>query len=86
MGYSLCMMADFQNALIFRIVGVFSSVFLHRTTQMICRRDCDIFFGILIFDPKWGFCIGYSLCMIADFQKSLISRILGVFRGVFCTE
>ena len=23
MGYSLCMMADFQNGLIFRIVGVF---------------------------------------------------------------
>ena len=32
MGYSLCMMADFQNALISRIFGVFSSGFLHRTT------------------------------------------------------
>ena len=27
-----CMMADFQNALICRIFGVFSSGFLHRTT------------------------------------------------------
>ena len=31
MGYSLCMMADFQNALISRIFGVFFSSFLHRT-------------------------------------------------------
>ena len=32
MGYSLCMMADFQDALIFRIFVVFWSGFLHRTT------------------------------------------------------
>ena len=32
MGYSLCMMADFQNGLISRIFGVFWSSFLHRTT------------------------------------------------------
>ena len=32
MGYSLCMMADFQNGLISRIFGVFSSGFLHKTT------------------------------------------------------
>ena len=31
MGYSLCMMADFQNALISRIFGVFLSGFLYRT-------------------------------------------------------
>ena len=31
MGYSLCMMADFQNGLISRIFGVFWSSFLHRT-------------------------------------------------------
>ena len=29
MGYSLCMMADFQNALISGIFGVFLSGFLH---------------------------------------------------------
>ena len=33
MGYSLCMMADFQDALISRIFVVFRSGFLHRTTQ-----------------------------------------------------
>ena len=32
MGYSPCMMADFENALISRIFGVFWSGFLHRTT------------------------------------------------------
>ena len=32
MGYSLCVVADLQNALISRIFGVFSSRFLHRTT------------------------------------------------------
>ena len=32
MGYSLSMMADFQNALISRIIRVFSYGFLHRET------------------------------------------------------
>ena len=32
MGYSLCMMADFENALISRIFGVFWSGFLQGTT------------------------------------------------------
>ena len=32
MGYSLCMMADFQNGLISRIFSVFLSGFLPRTT------------------------------------------------------
>ena len=32
MGYSLCMMADFQNGLITRIFDVFSNGFLHRKT------------------------------------------------------
>ena len=32
MGYSLCMMANFQNALISRIFVVDSSGFLHKTT------------------------------------------------------
>ena len=54
MGYSLCMMADFQNALISRIFSVFWSGFLRRTThsELICRMDFDMFYGILIFEPK----------------------------------
>ena len=50
---------------------------------MICGMDFDMFFGILIFDPKSGFCMGYSLCMIDDFQNGLISRILSVFWSGF---
>ena len=46
---------------------------------MIGRMDFDMFFGILIFDPKSGFRMGYSFCMMADFQNALISRIFGVF-------
>ena len=32
MGYSLCMMGDFQNGLISRIFSVFWSGLLHKTT------------------------------------------------------
>ena len=50
---------------------------------MICRMDFDMFFGILIFDPKSKFSMGYSLCMMADFQNDLISPIFGVFWSGF---
>ena len=46
---------------------------------MICRIDFDIFLDILIFDPLQGYCMGYSLCMMAYFQNGLISRIFSVF-------
>ena len=46
---------------------------------MICRMDFDMFFGILIFDLKLGFCMGHSLCMMADFKNGLIFRIFGVY-------
>ena len=46
---------------------------------MICRMDFDMFFGILNFERKSGFCMGYSLCMMADFQSGLISRLFSVF-------
>ena len=45
--------------------------------------DFDMFFVILIFDPKSGFCMGYSLCMMADFQNGLISRIFNVLLSGF---
>ena len=50
---------------------------------MICRIDFDMFFAILIFDPKSGFSMGYSLCIMADFQNALISRIFGLFSSGF---
>ena len=45
--------------------------------------DFDMFFGILIFDPKWGSCKAYGLCMMADFENGLISRIFSVFSSGF---
>ena len=45
-----------------------------------------MFFGILIFDPKWRFCKAYSLCIMADFQNRLISRIFSVFSSGFFVE
>ena len=40
---------------------------------MICRMDFKRVFGVLIFDPKSEFFMGYSLCMMVDFQNGLIS-------------
>ena len=84
-GYCLCLAAifdNFQNALIFRILAVFWSCFFPRTTAMCCRNVFTMFFAFLIFDPKWGFCKRYSLCLVAifgNFQNALIIRILAVF-------
>ena len=83
-GYSLCMMADFQNGLISRIFSALWGGFFHtKQLEFFCRMDFDMFFGILIFDPKWWFCKSYSLCMMADFQNGLISRIFSVFWSGF---
>ena len=54
---------------------------------MICRMDFDMFFGILMFDPKSRFCMGYSLCMMADFENALISPIfVGFFERFFAQK
>ena len=74
MGYSLCMMAGFQNGLISGIFNIFvERFFCTKQLQRVCRMEFNMFFGILMFDPKSGFCMGYSLCMMADFQNGLIS-------------
>ena len=45
--------------------------------------DFDIILEILIFDSLQGYCMGYSLCMMAYFQNGLISRIFRVFWSGF---
>ena len=46
-----------------------------------------MFFGILSFDPISGFCMGYRLSMMADFQNALISRVFGVLSsGLFAQK
>ena len=84
MGYSLCMMADFQNALISRTFVFFlERFFALNNCKWFVEWMLTCFFGILIFEPKWGFCMGYSLCMVADFQNALISWIFRVFWSGF---
>ena len=46
----------------------------------------DMFSGILIFEPKRGFSMGYSLCMMADFQNGVISKIFSVFMERFFAQ
>ena len=43
-------MISFLEYLVF-----FGAVFCTEQLKMICRMDFDMFFGILIFDPKSGF-------------------------------
>ena len=89
MGYSLCIVAifgHFQNALIFRILAVFSSRFLHRTTLMCLYKRFSDVFAYSIFNPNCPFCMGYSFCIVAifgHFQNALIFRILAVFSSRF---
>ena len=87
--YSLCLVAifgHFQNALIFRLLAVFWSRFLHRTTAMCCRNVFSMFLCIFKFWPKVRFCKVYSLCLAAifgHFQNALIFRLLAVFWSRF---
>ena len=89
MGYSLCKMADFENLLISRILGVFRPVFPQNNSNLFVEWCFAFFFGIFNFWPKLTILQGYTLsmdyklCKMADFQDLLISRILGVFRSFF---
>ena len=71
-------MVSFLEYLVF-----FGALFCMEQLQMLSRMDFDMFFGILIFDPKWGFCMGYSLCITAEAQNGLIFGIFGVFLSGF---
>ena len=58
MGYSLCMMADFENALIYRIFGVFWSGFLHRTT--VNDLTCFLEFKFLTQSEDFAWAIAFK--------------------------
>ena len=74
--YSLCIMADFQNALFTGIFRVFlERFFAQNNSKWFIQWILTCFFLILTFEPKWRFCMGYSLCMMADFQNALLSQI-----------
>ena len=44
MGYSLCMMAHFQNFSFLEYLMFFKAVFATEHLEMICRMDFDMFF------------------------------------------
>ena len=55
MGYSLCMIVDIENGPISRIFSAFWSGFFHfalNNSQMICKRDFDMFVWNFSFSPK----------------------------------
>ena len=61
-GYSLCMVAfflNFQYSHIFRILIVFLSRLLHRTTAMGLKNRFQHLLRNLNFDLNWWFCKGY---------------------------
>ena len=57
---------------------MFFGVVLQHRTAVSELKSGDFFFLILTFDPKYGFCKGYSVCMMADFQNGHISRVFSV--------
>ena len=64
----------------------FEAVFCIEQLQCVVETFLACFFAFLIFDPKWRFCKGYSLFLLAifgHFQISLIFRILAVFSSRF---
>ena len=46
------MMGDFKNGLISGVFSVFATDFITEQLEMICAMAFDMFFGILVFDPK----------------------------------
>ena len=73
----------FKMVLFLEYLVFFSSGFLHRTTlNDLWNGFCDVFWNFN-FDVKWGFCVGNSLCQVANFQNGLISLIIGVFGSCF---
>ena len=90
MGYSLCIVAifgHFQNAFIFRILAVFGSLFLHRTTIMCLQTRFWHVLGKFYFLTQteyFAWAIDFALFVIfGHFQNALIFQILAVFWSRF---
>ena len=77
MGYSLCIVAifgHFQNALIFRILAVFWSRFLHRTTLMcLYKRFSHVLgkFYVLTQSEYFAWAITFASCPFLAIFKML---------------
>ena len=90
MGYSLCIVAifsNFQNALIFPILAVFSSRFLHRKTLICLQKRFLHIIGKCILSPKLSILHGLQPLHCGHFQQfskcSHFSNISCFFPAVF---
>ena len=87
-------MADFQNCLISAIFGVFSGIFLHKTTPIFLSNGFSRIFGIFNFGPKVTVLQmkAISFAWAIAFARWPIFKIVSVlkyfvfFRAVFCKE
>ena len=65
-------------------LAFFEADFWKKQLLLICRKDFDMFFGILILDPKWAFCKAFAWWPI--FKMLSFLEYL-VFSGAdFCAE
>ena len=70
----------FSKSSLFSNIWCFLTRFFARSNSNVIKEIVfRMFFLISIFDVKWPFSQGYSLCTMADVQNRLISRIFGVF-------
>ena len=90
MGCSPCIFANFghfQNALIFRTLGVLGGGFLQITILMWSYNDfLAPFWNFKLLTQTHHFAIVYSPCILANFghfENALICRILGVLWSGF---
>ena len=63
--------------------------FAHNTLKTLLENFFRMFKKILNLDPKWQFCKGYSLCIVANFGhdgKVATFRILGSFESRFFAQ
>ena len=66
--------------------GVFTGVFLHRTTLFISYNHFQHVFSKKKLKITCPFCMGYRLTKVEDFQDALIFRLIGVFTGGFFAQ
>ena len=81
-------MADFKIVSFLQYLEFFQAVFCTEQLEITFTIDFDMFFGILIIDPKWRLCKGYRLCILGWPIFKIVSFLeyLVFFQAVFCTE
>ena len=76
----------FSKTCHFSNIRCFLEPFFAQNNSNVLVESFFMFFRILIFDPNWAFCKGYSPCIVTNFghfRKLVIFRILGVFWSRF---